>query len=112
MQTREQQIQAQAELSFSSNPQQAEIFAQGARWADYNQDPNRKIYVILSEIESDNEELKGLWLSICARFFTSRKQAEKYVSDNCCAFNRYNIIELNAEDEIEGIISKIQKRKP
>lgn len=113
MKTREEQIQEQAELCFGSNKEQAIVFAQGARWADHTPNTRKKIYIILGQVESNNEELQGLWLFVGGRYFDNKQDAEEYANTHNCVFRagKYNIVELGNYDIFSGVPSKVSSRK-
>ncbi len=100
MTTREQQIEKQARQCFKIGFAQ-DIFTMGAFWADSTR---TKFYVLLGQVETDNEEIKGLWLNICGKYFFSKEQAEQYAEQFPHAYRKrqYNIVEVepyySAED--------------
>ncbi len=108
--TREQQIEEQARQCFKIGFAQ-DIFSMGALWADSTR---TKFYVLLGQVETDNEEIKGLWLNICGKYFASREQAEKYAEDFPHAYRKgqYNIVEIepyySADDS--GILQRLSTR--
>lgn len=54
----------------------------------------KSVFVILGQLETEQEELKGLWLNIFGRWFASREQAEQHAQQFGSFYRHCNIVEL------------------